>query len=640
MIKYFSILLLSLFIPALATAQHTTENKKAAKSYQSAKDHFTFHRYQQAERELEKAIKADPRFVEAYYLLAGVYRGTGDIDKSLESLQRCAEINGSSYPMIFFYWGTELLELGRYQEARDKLLILKSQSQLLRANQREMLDFALRRAEFALYQIANPVPFAPTNMGSNINTENDDYHPALSADESMFVVTSNLPTQSEAFGKGFQEDFFISFRTGGVWGPRQAFGPPINTPLNEGTLSMTADGSVFFFSACNRHDGYGSCDIYYTRRVGSNWGKPQNIGPPINTRYWEAQPSVTADGRTIYFVSNRPGGYGGADIWVSHLDQFGEWSEPRNLGPNINTAKNENNPFIHADNHTFYFCSEGHLGMGASDIYITRKNNEGEWMQPQNLGYPINTHANETGILVSAQGNKAYFASDALGGLGGMDIYEFSLHDSIRPKPVSYVTGIVHDKNTGKSLSSIIELIDIETSYLVAQSFSDPVTGKYLVVLPSGRKYVFNASRSGYLFFSQSFNVPAGQEEAMQMDIPLSPIASGVKMVLNNVFFDTDSYHLINESKIELDRLIQFMRENPRVKIEIGGHTDNRGGLAANMILSEYRAKAVHDYIISQNIDPGRMSFKGYGPEQHVAPNDTDANRARNRRTEIKIVEH
>jgi len=642
MMKRQFVLLLCFFMSAvIAKAQYTSENAKAIKLYNEAKNHFTFQRFDDAEKRLLQAIKKDESFVEAYYLLAGVYRQKNLLEEDLSLLEKCAQINGERYPMTFFFWATEMLDLGRYNGAYEQLALLKKKEHLFKASQKDQINYYLKKSKFGLDQVNSPVAFEPKNMGANINTENDDYHPALTADETMFVVTSNVPTQSQAYGKILQEDFFISFKsTDTSWTKREEFGDPLNTPRNEGTLSMTADGSMFFFSACDRPKGFGSCDIYYTERIGTKWRSPKNLGQPVNTRYWEAQPSVTADGRTIYFVSNRPGGYGGSDIWVTSLNQFGEWTEPRNLGSIINTKKAENNPFIHADNHTFYFCSEGHVGMGGSDIFVTRKNTESDWDEPVNLGYPINTFADETGIIVSAQGQKAYFASDAYGGFGGLDIYEFSLPKTVQPQAVSYVTGVVYDRKTGKSVSSVIELVDIETSELVAQSFSDPMTGRYLVILPAGRKYVFNASKSGYLFYSESFNVPAQQEDALEMDIPLSPIASGERMVLNNVFFDTDSYHLKNESKIELDRLIFFMRQNPKVEIEIGGHTDDRGNRMANATLSENRAKAVFDYIVSENIDPDRMTYKGYGSEQPVVENTSEENRAQNRRTEIKIVAH
>lgn len=636
---YRNLLALVLSIVSLtAMAQYTTVNSKAQKLYEQANNHITFQRFDDAEKCLKSAIKKDPSFAEAYYQLASVYRKKDMIDLDLATLKACAELNGRQYIMSYFYWATELLDLGYYAEAAEQLELLRKSSNLLRDSQRQMVEYFYKQSLFGIHQMKNPVPFDPKNMGPNINTKDDDYHPSLNADESVFIVTTNLPTMSDAFGMRLQEDFFISKKAGSTWSPREPMGPPLNTIRNEGTMSMTADGSMFFFSACDRPDGLGSCDIYYSEKIGNKWTTPKNLNRPINTRYWEAQPSVSADGRTLYFVSNRPGGYGASDIWVSTMNDFGEWTNPRNAGDQINTDKEESNPFIHADNNTFYFCSSGLLGMGGSDIFVTRRDAQKQWGKPVNFGYPINTKDNETGIMVSAQGNTAYFASDRFEGFGGLDIYSFELNPEVQPQPVSYVSGHITDANTGKNVSAVIELVDLETSELMARSFSDPVNGTYLVVLPAGRKYAFNAAKGGYLFYSEAFDIPEKQEESMKMDIELQPIAAGVKMVLNNVFFDTDSYSLKNESKIELDKLIAFMRQNQRAGIEVGGHTDDRGNATANKKLSENRAKAVYDYLVSQLIDSKRITYKGYGMEMPVMSNDTDENRAKNRRTEIMII--
>lgn len=635
--KYLLSLLLSL-LSLTVGAQYTTNNSKAAKLYAEANNHLTFQRLDEAEKSIKSAIKKDPTFVEAYYMLAGIYRMKNLPDDALAVLENCANLNGKQYIMSYYYWATELLDLGYYAKAAEQLELLRKNKNLLRDSQRELVEYYYQQSLFGMRQLDHPVPFDPQNMGPNINTVDNDYHPALNADESVFILTTNLPTTSEAFGNTLQEDFFMSKKNDSIWSPRESMGAPLNTIRNEGTMSMTADGSMFFFSACDRPDGLGSCDIYYSEKIGNNWTSPKNLNRPINTRYWEAQPSVSADGRTLFFVSNRPGGLGSSDIWMSTINDFGEWTTPRNVGEKINTPKAENNPFIHADNNTLYFSSEGHLGMGGSDIYVIRKNADKEWGDPVNFGYPINTCSQENGIIVSAQGNTAYFASNKDGGFGGLDIYSFHLNPGVQPQRVSYVSGSVTDANTGKNISAVLDLIDLQTSELMARSFSDPVNGSYLVVLPAGHKYVFNVAKAGYLFYSEKFDIPADQEEAQEMNIALTPIMVGSKMVLNNVFFDTDSYVIKSESKIELDKLISFMRQNQRVVIEIGGHTDDRGNKSANKTLSENRAKAVYDYLVSQMIDSKRMLYKGYGMEMPVLPNDTDENRAINRRTEVTII--
>ena len=367
---------------------------------------------------------------------------------------------------------------------------------------------------------------------------------------------------------------------------------------------------------------------------------PRNLGGPVNTSKWESQPSVSADGKTLYFVSNRSGGSGGMDIWVTQLAPNNEWTVPRNLGGKINTPFSEETPFIHPDGKTLYFTSNGHVGMGEKDIYVTRKDADENWSEPKNLGYPINTWNDEQGLFVAASGENAYFSSDRKGGYGKLDLYSFKLYEEARPTRVTYVKGKVKNKETGRPLGAKFELIDLATSEVVIESSSDQIDGKFLVTLPVDHEYALNVSKDNYLFYSEHFALPKQQDitKPYRMDVELQPIKFGEKVVLKNIFFETASFELLPVSTVELDKLVAFMNNNPTIHIEIGGHTDNVGKPESNQLLSENRSKSVRQYLIDHAISEGRIQFKGYGEEQPVDTNETPEGRAKNRRTEFKVL--
>ena len=427
-------------------------------------------------------------------------------------------------------------------------------------------------------------------------------------------------------------------------------GNGINTEGNEGAPSLSADGQILFFVACQENaagayaggrKGYGSCDIFYSEKVGENWSKPYNVGGIINTNQYETQPSFSADGRSLYFISARPGGYGETDIYVSTLRADGSWGPPKNLGPKINTPGKEETVFIHPDGKTLYFGSNGHIGMGELDLYVSRMNEKGEWGEPVNLGYPINSYGDENSIIVGASGEIAYLASNRAGGKGGLDLYQFNLYEAARPGKVTYAKGKVYDAVTKAPLGAHFELIDLETGKPVVESDANSGNGEFLVSLPVDKNYALNVSQSGYLFYSENFSLKelTDKSKPYMMDVPMEPIDTGHVIVLNNVFFETGKFDLKPESKAELDKLAAFLMVNKTMRGEISGHTDNVGDKKMNMTLSQNRAKAVYDYLTVQGkIDSKRLTYKGYGDTKPKVKNDSDENRALNRRTEFKVT--
>ena len=324
---------------------------------------------------------------------------------------------------------------------------------------------------------------------------------------------------------------------------------------------------------------------------------------------------------------------------MTQKNSSGSWSFPVNLGANLNTPGNEQSPFIHPDNQSIYFSSEGHSNMGKGDIFISRQDSNKQWIPALNLGYPINTWNNEVGLFVNAAGDMAYYSSDRLKDRG-LDIYEFPLYTEARPIPVSYMKGRVFNARTWKGIEATFQLIDLQTGDLVMESSSAPEEGDFLVSLPAGRNYALNVSKPGYLFYSDNFSFAGVYKlsDPFLKDVPLSPISAGEKVILRNVFYAFDSYEVQSESEAELGIVIEFMNLNPNIKIEISGHTDNVGNDQYNQLLSEKRARSVVDYLAAKGIHTDRLSFKGYGSSMPIAANDTEEGRSTNRRTELRIV--
>jgi outer membrane protein OmpA-like peptidoglycan-associated protein len=363
------------------------------------------------------------------------------------------------------------------------------------------------------------------------------------------------------------------------------------------------------------------------------------MGRTINTEFWESTPSLSPDKKDLYFSSNAPGGYGGKDIWVSRRNENGRWETPVNLGPEINTTADESTPFMHADNQTLYFNSNGHPGYSEKpDLFMTKKLADGEWSKPVNLGYPINTIDDEGSMVISADGKTAYYSSDRMDTKGGLDIYTFTLPTYLQPLKTLWVKGKVFDKNTNEGLPSAVELTDVKTGKLVSNLQTDE-EGNYLVTLPAGKDYAFNVIRKGYLFFSENYNIPETTTDSdFIADIALQPIEANATIVLKNVFYDSKSTELKPESISELDNVVRLMNENPTTKILISGYTDNVGLPSNNLQLSTGRALSVVNYLVSKEVAKNRLSYKGFGETNPIGDNSTEAGRALNRRTELSVV--
>ncbi|MCK4923102.1 MAG: PD40 domain-containing protein [Bacteroidales bacterium] len=621
--------------------QYHSTSKKAIKHFNAALSYFDAMNDELALEFINKAINADKNFVEAYMMKSQILKDRMDVEGAIQNFQKALKLDPSFQPQGYMILAEVQFNAGKYEDALKSLNTFISNGKFQKLTLAKAEEFKLK-IEYAINAVDNPVEFNPLNLGASINSEYNEYWPSLTLDESKIIFTVMVPKDifQEANMNNVQEDFYISIKNdSGWWNPRESAGSPPNTERNEGAQSFSADGRFLFFTACNRMEGFGKCDIYYSVFTGSRWGNAINLGSAVNTKHSDKHPSISSDNKTLYFASDRPGGFGGLDIWYAEKDESGKWKMAKNMGDSINTPGNEQSPFIHPDNQTLYFSSEGHNNLGSGDIFLSRRNSEDKWGKAQNLGYPINTHNNEIGLIVNPQGTSAFFSSDRIEGKG-MDIYSFELPEETRPIFVSYMKGRVYDANSYKGISAKFQLIDLETGRISIESKSNFGEGDFLVPLPTNKNFALNVSHPGYLFYSDHFEF-AGihkKSDPFLMDVPLKRIKKGESIVLNNIFFEFDSHELLKESKIELDKIFEFLNLNPLINIEISGHTDNVGSNEYNQNLSENRAEAVINYLLSDGINKGRLISKGYGSMMPVVPNNSDENRAKNRRTELKIL--
>jgi len=634
-----SVLAIALCLVVTVSAQNKyySNNKKAASQFEKAMNVLYAGKFNQGILELEKVLKIDPNFIEVHLTLGDFYCDSKDTARAQWHYEQATLINESFYPIVWLRLGDIYKETGNYDKAENSFGKYLSYEKKDKKNI-HIAKFNIQEMEFRRNAIANPVPFKPQNMGAAVNSKYQEYLPSLTADGQTLVFTRRVPTR-ESMPLGNEEDLYISSRIDGQWTQAMRMPSPLNSDGNEGAECVSQDGRLMFFTACDRKGGAGSCDLYVCVREGDKWSAPHNLGKPVNTDKWETQPSFSIDGRTLYFASNRPGGKGGNDIWKTVLQDNGRWSVPVNLGDSINTAGDEKCPFIHYDDQTLYFASNGHVGMGGFDIYYSRKINDSTWSRPVNIGYPINTSSDEASLIVSPSGSTAIFASDRKGGYGDLDLYQFELYKEAQPIAVTYMKGIVFDQKTNAKLSAQVKIIDVANGAEIASTTSDPVNGSFIISLPINKTYALNVSRSKYLFYSDNIELQNGTpDKPFLVNIALKPIEIGESIVLKNIFFETGSAELKKESLAELTKLMQFMLKNPDIRIEISGHTDNVGTDAKNQKLSENRANAVANYLYSNGIDKQRVRAVGYGKTRPIDTNDTEQGRANNRRTMFEII--
>ena len=607
---------------------------KAMDQYDKAVELLKIGEVKEAIPVLQNCLIIDSNFVDAYLSLAAAYGQLKQYPAAVKLYERAKQKDPLYFQVYQLPYSINLAGDGRFQDALETiqqfLLLPKLSDKSINA-----ANFRKRCYIFAIdYTSKHPnqdnYTFTPLNLGDSVNSRFAEYYPSVTVTDNKLIFTRA--------GDHSREDFMETSLHKKTFSLAKPIQGDINIEPKKGAITASQDGEWILFAGQFSGQGFGNYDIYKSVYTPLGWSEPENLGANINTDFWESSPSLSPDNRVLFFSSSRPGGFGGKDLYSSFRNAEGKWTLARNMGPTINTAGDELAPFIHPDNQTVYYTSNGLPGYGGSDLYLLRKNTAGEWGLPINLGYPINTIENEGSLAVSADGLTAYYASDRADSRGDLDLYQFEMRPDIRPFRTLYVKGIVTDKKTTKGLPSTVELIDNENNTALMKIQTDE-KGEYFITLPVGKDYTFTVIRKGFLFYSELYTLREKEADSVYVkNIALEPVSLNANFVFNNIQFANNSFSLPNSGLIELDKLYQILQENPSVKLEISGHTDITGKHEDNQLLSTNRAKAIVDYLISKGIDSKRLNYKGYAATKPLADNNTDAGKAKNRRTEFTII--
>jgi outer membrane protein OmpA-like peptidoglycan-associated protein/tetratricopeptide (TPR) repeat protein len=645
-IKLGFVFLWSLIIGTNLLAQTYTNKKNAPeklmKTYKEGLIASGQEDFEKALKIFTACLKTDPNFIDAHIQMAVNHNRLGQTPEAETAFEKALAIDPNYEPALLFSVALAEVKQDKYSEAA---VHYDAYAQNAKADA-ESVKKAIKSAKdcrFIEKSMKNPVPFTPKSLGEKVNTSQfSEYLPIVTADGETLIYTALI---------NGQEDFFIAKRLDSVWQNPQPL-TDLNTPSNEGAQCISADGRTLFFTACNRPSGFGSCDILFSKYKDGKWSASRPFAS-VCTEFWESQPSVSADGRTLFFASDRPGGLGKRDIWFIKFEN-GKWSEAKNIGAPINTASDDQTPFFHPDGETLYFASDGHESMGGIDLYAARLQADGTWAAPQNLGYPINSRDNEATLSVAIDGKTAYYARNIApkGSTSNYDLFSFELPLAARAQPLTYVRARVTDAQTRKPiLAARLEFIDLETQKPSLVSATDE-NGSFLVCLPLGKNIALNVGKEKYIFHSENFNLSEVGNilKPFLLDIALQPIkieganptsSTAVAkeepkpIVLKNIFFETNKATLKPASVAELTKLKWLLSENPNMKIEIRGHTDNVGVAADNQILSQKRAEAVRTWLAQNGVDAGRLTARGLGMNEPIETNDNEIGRAKNRRTDF-----
>ncbi|RAV99908.1 OmpA family protein [Pseudochryseolinea flava] len=626
---------------SVAQVQLSTKSKKAIELYTEADNYRVRGQFQEAIALLNQALQKDDEFVEAYYRLGLVYLNMKQYDPAILQLEKGLSLTADirKQKVFWFDLGDAYLAKGRYEDAMKTLgAFIKNEIQNKQKVDRATMMY--KSAEFAFKNKDNISAYKQRPLSDTVNCFAMQYFPVLTADQRQLIFTRRLSNDPND-----DEDLVVATKNDkGQWQKPVSISKNINTQLNEGTCTISADGRKLIMTSCTGREGIGSCDLYESTKIGDEWSEPKNLGTNVNSPSWESQPSLSADGRTLYFISDRRSGYGRRDIWISQLDDNGKWSKAVNAGKTINSQFDEMSPFIHANNKVLYYASNGLPGFGGYDIYFVERKDSIGWSAPQNFGAPVNTHEDQFSLFITADGKKGYYSQDEAALRAGESksrLFELVIPTENQIKFRSnYVKGIVRDKKDRHPLRARIELINIEKNAVESLVESDSVTGEYLIVLTQGADYALYVNRKSYLFKSLNFNYSEVKDFApIILDIDLEKAVAGSVVVLNNIFFEFDKFDLKDSSIPELNKILTFLTENPRVKVEIAGHTDNAGTADYNRQLSLKRAQSVFNYLVEKGIDSRRLQPMGYGPDRPIAANDSEDNKKMNRRIEFKLIQ-
>lgn len=605
------------------------QDKKALIYFEKGKKDFMERKYESAKENFEKYLERDTSRTEAYFRLGQISESFRDVNKASEYYKKVISRDSlSQVPFVqaYMFLGSRAIENHDFEAAKAYLIVSMANTNKNSIVYKQ-LEKQVKTIDFGMQAIGNPMNINPKPLPEIINTKAKQYFPVLTADNTTLIFT--------AVENGGDENIFKSELKDGQWQQPVSISNEINSPFNEGTCSITTDGKIMVFTSCEGRDSFGSCDLYITKKQGDKWSKPENLGPNINSNFWDSQPSLSSDGSKLFFASERPGGLGKKDIWMSVQDANGRWTKAVNMGKNINTYQDEVSPFIHANGYSLFFASNGKVGMGNLDLYLTNLKN----MQADsaiNLGYPINTSDDELSLFITADGKSAYYSVNKS---DKVNLYKFSIPEVLSKKfnKTYFIKGFVLDQKTSKPVQASIELVNVKTKEKLSRFLSDAITGDYLAILPGEGQYVLYVESDGYLFKSLTFDFSKAYE-SKTLNIPMVKIEKETVEVLQNIFFDSGSSILREESYLELDKLTELLAKNPKLNVEISGHTDDVGNIQTNQDLSLKRAQSVVKYLETKGLSTQRFITKGFGESKPKVKNDSDENRQINRRIEMRFL--
>lgn len=638
-------------------------NQAAIRLYQEALGKPPY-KFKEAIELLERAISIANNFADAYYKLAELTYNqaikipfdTNYINKIdnyytlsekyfLKVVQICPSYN---YYNSYFYLGEFYYNIREFEKSGAFLSTFidhSSESALHYAEARNMQ----KNNDYYLFLINNPVPFSPVPL-EDVCSEEDEYLPLISPDEELLFYSRRFKKNPNTAFEEYVEEVVMSERDWDdslnyLFKRGVALAEPFNDGRNQGGASITIDNNHLYITICEyeraNYTSFKNCDIFTSDRVNEKWSPLRRMGKEINDKNtFEGMPSITADGKSLFFASAREGGYGGIDIYRSDREKDGTWGLAQNLGPVINTSGDDKTPFIHSDSQTLYFASNGRFGLGGFDVFYSQYQGNGQWSDPKNMGYPINTENDELGLIVSTNGKRVFFSSRTYNKDGNWDIYSASLYEGARPKKVLFVKGRLTDEKGRDVTDAQVGLKGVKSKE-TTEGMVDAYSGKYAVAVPvkQDEDYLLTVKKDKY-FFNSKFIDPNDDkyEPPTTVNMKIEQVEKGKPVRLENVNFATGSYQLDEISKSNINQLIEFMKVNRDVKISLHGHTDNMGGPEYNETLSQLRVQSVRNYMHSQGIDSRRISYKGFGERKPLASNLTKKGRALNRRVEFIIL--
>lgn len=604
------------------------QTKQAQQNYEAGLSALDNNDTEKAIQLFKLAASKDSQYIAPAIALFQVYQDQKKFEPAIDYFNAIKKIDSVASIPFLVKQGVALASLGKYDAAYNLLTPYISNNSLPNYL-KEKANALYAICAFAIQQKTAP-EISILNIGDSINSPASEYFPTVSIQDSLFLFMRRLNLS--------REDFYASNM--GVDGFSAAI--PLSDTLNfaakKGSMSLSADLQTLYYAADYAEQGYGRYDIYKVQRSPWGWSKPKNLGQRINSDFWDSAPSIAPDGNTIYFASNRPEGYGGIDIYVAYKNEKGYWEEAINLGPSINTKGDDQTPYIHADNQSLYFSSNGRPGFGGSDIYVARKKIDGSWTTPINLGYPINTYDNEGSIAVASNGSTAYIASDRSDSRGELDIYKITLAENTRAYKTWYIKGQIVDANTKKTIAAELQIVDPASGYPMMEMQIDSM-GQFLLALPYFDSLGLKINSPGHDYLSSILPIDSVKAMAGKIfNFSLTPIEKIFTKTFNQVYFETNAAVLQAISSVELDALVRYLKTTANAQIIIEGHTDNTGTVIQNNLLSLQRANAIANYLQQKGIATARIQTKGLGSSMPIADNKTAEGRAKNRRTSFTIT--